>query len=166
MYFVLLKREPSFPGNYRVQYVPGYRPQHLNPAHTDQEQRLHHLNPGHTDQEQRLQPSLQQYSPNTVWRDLRHETSTQDHAVVDTKENRTEQFTGSESTERTSNTAQLQILYQARGRKIEELSEKLNEREEELGRQIRVLNHQLVMLKGTVIVLLLYHCCTIVALFL
>jgi len=63
------------------------------------------------------------------------------------KEGRTE-LVDDEGTGRTSNMAQLQILYQARGRKIEELSEKLNEREEELARQIRVLNHQLVMLKG------------------
>jgi len=79
-----------------------------------------------------------QQSPNTVWRDLR----TQDTNTTDTH------YVDSETASNTTNTAQLQVLYQARGRKIQELSEKLNEREEELGRQIRVLNHQLIMLKG------------------
>lgn len=99
--------------------MPGYRPQNVD---------------------LRSQPStsIGQHSPNTVWRDLR----TQDPNSVQSADSK-EEFIG-----HTTNTAQLQVLYQARGRKIEELSEKLNEREEELGRQIRVLNHQLVMLKG------------------
>lgn len=61
-------------------------------------------------------------------------------------------YNDDETNSNTTNTAQLQVLYQARGRKIQELSEKLNEREEELGRQIRVLNHQMIMLKGSYIV--------------
>jgi centrosomal protein CEP152 len=53
-----------------------------------------------------------------------------------------------ERSSRGTTMAQLQVLYQARGRKIEELNEKLNGREEEMGRQIRVLNHELMMIKG------------------
>ena len=44
---------------------------------------------------------------------------------------------------------QLQILYKARGRKIEELTRKLESQEEEMTKQIRVLNHQNALMKGT-----------------
>ena len=40
---------------------------------------------------------------------------------------------------------QLEILYQARGRKIEELQKNLNEKEEEKQKEIRVLQHKLTM---------------------
>lgn len=43
---------------------------------------------------------------------------------------------------------QLQILYKARGRKIEELSRKLESQEEESTKEIRVLNHQNALIKG------------------
>lgn len=48
-----------------------------------------------------------------------------------------------------SSNSQLEILYRARGRKIEELSQQLEEKEEEFGKQIRMLNHQLALIKGT-----------------
>ena len=48
-----------------------------------------------------------------------------------------------------SNNGQLEILYRARGRKIEELSQELEEKKDEFGRQLRVLNHQLALVKGT-----------------
>ena len=44
--------------------------------------------------------------------------------------------------------AQLQILYKARGRKIEELARKLESQEEERTKEIRVLNHQNALIKG------------------
>lgn len=42
---------------------------------------------------------------------------------------------------------QLQILYKARGRKIEELTRKLESQEEERTKEIRVLNHQNALIK-------------------
>lgn len=42
---------------------------------------------------------------------------------------------------------QLQILYKARGRKIEELTRKLESQEEEMTKEIRVLNHQNALMK-------------------
>ena len=48
-----------------------------------------------------------------------------------------------------SQDVQLQILYKARGRKIEELTRKLENQEEEMAKEIRVLNHQNALLKGT-----------------
>lgn len=48
-----------------------------------------------------------------------------------------------------SQDVQLQILYKARGRKIEELTRKLESQEEEMTKQIRVLNHQNALMKGT-----------------
>ena len=45
---------------------------------------------------------------------------------------------------------QLQILYKARGRKLEELTQMLKTQEEEMTKEIRVLNHQNAMMKGTV----------------
>ena len=45
-------------------------------------------------------------------------------------------------------TVQLQILYKARGRKIEELVQKLQNQEEEMAKEIRILNHQNAMIKG------------------
>jgi len=44
---------------------------------------------------------------------------------------------------------QLQILYKARGRKLEELTQMLKNQEEEMTKEIRVLNHQNAMMKGT-----------------
>lgn len=44
---------------------------------------------------------------------------------------------------------QLQILYKARGRKLEELAQMLKNQEEEMTKEIRVLNHQNAMMKGT-----------------
>ena len=49
-----------------------------------------------------------------------------------------------------SNSPQLEILYRARGRKIEELSLQLEEKEEEFGKQIRMLNHQLALTRGVI----------------
>lgn len=49
-----------------------------------------------------------------------------------------------------SQDVQLQILYKARGRKIEELTRKLESQEEEMTKEIRVLNHQIALMKGTV----------------
>lgn len=47
---------------------------------------------------------------------------------------------------------QLQILYKARGRKIEELTRKLENQEEEMTKQIRVLNHQNALMKGMTLI--------------
>ena len=44
---------------------------------------------------------------------------------------------------------QLQILYKARGRKLEELTQMLKNQEEEMTKEIRILNHQNAMMKGT-----------------
>ena len=46
-------------------------------------------------------------------------------------------------------TVQLQILYKARGRKLEELTQMLKNQEEEMTKEIRVLNHQNALMKGT-----------------
>lgn len=43
---------------------------------------------------------------------------------------------------------QLQILYKARGRKLEELTQMLKNQEEEMTKEIRILNHQNAMMKG------------------
>ena len=43
---------------------------------------------------------------------------------------------------------QLQILYKARGRKIEELTRELESQEDEMTKEIRVLNHQIALIKG------------------
>lgn len=45
-------------------------------------------------------------------------------------------------------TTQLQILYKGRGRKIEELTQKLQNQEEEMAKEIRILKHQIAMMKG------------------
>jgi phosphatidate phosphatase PAH1 len=45
--------------------------------------------------------------------------------------------------------AQLQILHRARKRKLEELTNELARKEKDYERQIRVLNHQLALMKGT-----------------
>ena len=45
---------------------------------------------------------------------------------------------------------QLQILYKARGRKLEEMTQMLKNQEEEMTKEIRILNHQNAMMKGTV----------------
>jgi hypothetical protein len=45
--------------------------------------------------------------------------------------------------------AQLQILHRARKRKLEELTNELARKEKDHERQIRVLNHQLALMKGT-----------------
>ena len=45
--------------------------------------------------------------------------------------------------------AQLQILHRARKRKLEEVTNELARKEKEYERQIRVLNHQLALMKGT-----------------
>ena len=45
-------------------------------------------------------------------------------------------------------TTQLQILYKARGRKVEELTQKLQNQEEEMAKEIRILKHQIAMMKG------------------
>ena len=50
--------------------------------------------------------------------------------------------------EKTQDITQLQILYKARGRKLEELSRKLEVQEEEMAKQVRVLNHQNALLRG------------------
>ena len=44
---------------------------------------------------------------------------------------------------------QLQILYKARGRKLEELTQMLKNQEEEMTKEVRILNHQNAMMKGT-----------------
>ena len=46
---------------------------------------------------------------------------------------------------------QLQILYKARGRKLEELTQMLKNQEEEMTKEIRILNHQNAMMKGAYI---------------
>lgn len=43
---------------------------------------------------------------------------------------------------------QLQILYKARGRKLQELTQTLKNQEEEMTKEIRILNHQNAMMKG------------------
>ena len=53
-------------------------------------------------------------------------------------------------------TVQLQILYKARGRKIEELTQMLTNQEEEMTKEIRILNHQIAMMKGTYTQYLIY----------
>lgn len=45
--------------------------------------------------------------------------------------------------------AQLQILYKARGRKLEDLTWKLQNLEEEMAKEIQILNHHNAMMKGT-----------------
>jgi uncharacterized protein YigA (DUF484 family) len=45
--------------------------------------------------------------------------------------------------------AQLQILHRARKRKLEEITNELAQKEKDYERQIRVLNHQLALMKGT-----------------
>ncbi|PFX29611.1 Centrosomal protein of 152 kDa [Stylophora pistillata] len=47
----------------------------------------------------------------------------------------------------TQDTTQLQILYKARGRKIEELTQKLQNQEEEMAKEIRILKHQIALMK-------------------
>ena len=49
--------------------------------------------------------------------------------------------------------AQLEILYQARGREIRELTAKLEALEEASAREKRILNHQLAMAQGRQILL-------------
>ena len=44
--------------------------------------------------------------------------------------------------------AQLQILHRARKRKLEELTNELASKEKDYERKIRVLNHQLALMKG------------------
>lgn len=44
--------------------------------------------------------------------------------------------------------AQLQILHRARKRKLEELTTELASKEKEYERKIRILNHQLTLMKG------------------
>lgn len=48
----------------------------------------------------------------------------------------------------TQDIVQLQILYKARGRKLEELTQMLKNQEEEMMKEIRILNHQNAMMKG------------------
>ena len=45
--------------------------------------------------------------------------------------------------------AQLQILHRARKRKLEDLTNEFSKKEEDYERQIRVLNHQLALMKGS-----------------
>ena len=54
----------------------------------------------------------------------------------------------SDSENGAQDTTQLQILYKARGRKIEELTQKLQNQEEEMAKEIRILKHQIAMMKG------------------
>ncbi|XP_048581155.1 centrosomal protein of 152 kDa isoform X2 [Nematostella vectensis] len=132
-----VSQTPSFPGNYRVQYVPGYKPKAA--PYQDQVERS-----GQEDVRKPV-PLPGQSGPNTVWRDMRQQTD-KDSSPAPTDPS---EYGGSQKpdTQQSTNAAQLQVLYQARGRKIEELNNKLQKQEEELGRQIRVLNHQLMMVK-------------------
>ncbi|EDO46525.1 predicted protein [Nematostella vectensis] len=132
-----VSQTPSFPGNYRVQYVPGYKPKAA--PYQDQVERS-----GQEDVRKPV-PLPGQSGPNTVWRDMRQQTD-KDSPPAPTNPS---EYGGSQKadTQPSTNAAQLQVLYQARGRKIEELNNKLQKQEEELGRQIRVLNHQLMMVK-------------------
>lgn len=54
--------------------------------------------------------------------------------------------------------AQLQILYKARGRKIEELKNELEVVKAESGREIRILKHQLSVAKGLLSSVLYMFC--------
>ena len=51
--------------------------------------------------------------------------------------------------------AQLQILHRARKRKLEELTNELASKEKDYERKLRVLNHQLALVKGAVVKLLM-----------
>ena len=47
--------------------------------------------------------------------------------------------------------SQLQILYEARGRKIESLQTELEHKDETYGKEMRILNHKLILASGLVI---------------
>ena len=48
--------------------------------------------------------------------------------------------------------SQLQVLYEARGRKIESLQIELEEKEENYSKELRILNHKLVLATGVYII--------------
>ena len=50
-----------------------------------------------------------------------------------------------------SELAQLQVLHQARGRKLEELTKEMELKENDYEKQIRILNHQLALMKGALL---------------
>ena len=60
----------------------------------------------------------------------------------------TNEITNGFSDDSATSHVQFQILYKARGRKIEELTRNLENQEEEMTKQIRVLNHQIALMKG------------------
>lgn len=64
-------------------------------------------------------------------------------------ERHTNEIANGFSEDGTQDIVQLQILYKARGRKLEELTQMLKNQEEEMTKEIRVLNHQNAMMKGT-----------------